>query len=56
MRAKAGLARVDGHRADLDDSCAKHNAYMSRNDVGLTHVEYPAKPGYTPEGAAAGPA
>lgn len=37
----------------LSDACNKHCEYMEKNG-GLTHEEEQGKPGYTPEGAAAG--
>jgi hypothetical protein len=51
QRAANGMAPVTENPA-YDDGCAKHNHYMSLN--GITHFEDPAKPGYTPEGDAAG--
>jgi len=51
-RAVAGLTPVAEDPA-LSDGDRKHAQYVVRNDE-LSHSEDPAKPGYTPEGAAAG--
>ena len=51
LRLRNGLApaTID---ARMSDGCEKHCAYMAKNGIG--HAEDKSKPGYTPEGDAAG--
>jgi hypothetical protein len=53
LRTSTGIPAVQGMDADKNTGCAKHNHYMAVNGT-LTHTEESGKPGYTPEGAAAG--
>lgn len=51
QRQVNGIPPLD-FNATLVDGCDKHNNYMRLNGMG--HGEDPARPGYTPEGAAPG--
>jgi hypothetical protein len=53
-RAQAGLPAVTQMYGPWNDACHAHDLYMGLNGFG--HFEDPNKPGYTPEGAEAGPA
>ncbi len=51
FREMSGLSPVS-EDPFLSDGSYKHSCYMLQNDI--THDEIPGRPGYTPEGAAAG--
>ena len=51
FREMAGLGPVS-EDATLSDGAYKHSCYMLQNDI--AHDEIPGRPGYTPEGDAAG--
>jgi hypothetical protein len=53
-RGQAGLPALTQMYGPWNDACHAHNVYMGLNGFG--HGEDPAKPGYTAEGAEAGPA
>lgn len=52
QRTLHGIPAGIGHAPALSDGCRKHNEYMAQN--GITHFEEEGRPGYTPEGKAAG--